>query len=132
MHKNNFVYVPLGLRSTASGTKAGTAVGWDIGEPARSFLLVGVASAFPNYTSRGPTLNLYVYNNLHKPDLFGIRGGVSTVLAFNCNYWPSTSKAWTTEITQYALGRVGILANLVGASGATARATYAVTVVNRY
>lgn len=134
MYTNEFPVVPYGMRSTASGVFVGTpGLLTDAYNHEKVILYVGRTSAFPSYSDRGPTLNVRIematnsMNGMH--DLPAV---LATTLPVDFGRQPSTALGYFLDITDIAIGRMSITADLVsGVSGATARATYAVTVVGK-
>jgi hypothetical protein len=133
MYRNIFEVVPYGMRSTSSGLKVGTpGVVADAGEHNQVLLYIGKASAFPSYTNRGPSLNVIVWAPIAKVLTYtNIPGAIATSFSVDFGSQPSTARSYTVDITNWALGRIAVQANLQGDAGATARATYALTVVGK-
>jgi hypothetical protein len=135
MYRNEFDVVPYALRSTPSGTLVGTAgVIQEAGDHNELYLFVGRASAFPSYSDRGPTLNVRVELPAAKFKAWetNIPGVTATSFAIDFGAEPSTAKGYWVDILPWALGRIAVTADLAeGVGGATARATYAITVVGR-
>ena len=134
MYTNEFQVVPYGMRATASGLYAGTpGVLHEAYDHNKVMLYVGRASAFPSYSDRGPNLNVRVEMTVAKlRGLHDLPAAIATAFSIDFGNEPSTARAYTVDITDWALGRMAITANLEeGVGGATARATYAITVVGK-
>lgn len=120
-------------RSTASGSiaEAVTTVTDSFSRRVNSmYIKVGVTTAFPNYSDRGPDLNLNVYlytDGVKSSSNFSAPNGIATTKAFNFGATPSTAKSYIWDISGYGYGDVAIGHSLAsGVGGATARATYSV------
>lgn len=131
MYTNYFKTAPLVLRTTSDGTYVGTAVANDIGNHDKVLLYVGVASAHPHYSDRGPNLTINLWSAITNPGQFGGIGAISTTLpVMNLGEEPSTAKSFVFDITNYALGWVAVEPLLSeGISGATAQATFEITII---
>lgn len=137
MYKNNFVVSPYGMRSTASGAPTGFKVGTPLvidgaGLHQTLYLRVDKASSFPKYSDRGPNLIVNIWSAMGQVDGYGAPAILATSISIDFGLVPSTARPYTYDITQYALGRLTVRADLqAGANPATARATYAVVVVGK-
>ena len=135
MYRNEFLVVPWALRSTPSGVLAGTSgVVPNAGEHNELYLYVARGSAFPSYSDRGPDLDVRVeippFNMIGAQDVAPAM--IATSFSIDFGSEPSTAKGYWVDITPWALGRIAVIANLSeGGGGATARATYAITVIGR-